>query len=213
METRHRGDKKMFRKMKQEREEKKELAKQQREEEGQMKALILSDKAIYMEDLKTDALNKELTLRGIESPVAIKDDEDIIVAIPSSLYESRAVRTGGYSGTRVRIAKGVSVNVGGFKAESHQELREIDSGTFTLTNKRLVFTGKLKSITIQLGKIVTVQPWGDSAIAITKENVQKVQYFSIPEADLQVSVEDRPYEQPLTGEIMAWIVSGAIKNM
>ena len=203
----------MFRKMKNSLEEKKELAKQQREEEERTKALILSDKAIYMEDLKTNALNKELTIRGVDSPVAIKKGEEIIVAIPSSLYESRAVRTGGYGGTRVRIAKGVSVNVGKFKAESHQELRKIDSGMLTMTNKRLVFTGQLKSVTIQLGKIVTVEPWGDNAIAISKENVQKVQYFSIPEADLKVSVEDRNYEQPLTGEIMTWIVSGAIRNM
>lgn len=86
---------------------------------------------------------------GVEAPIILKKKEEIQLALPNvSLLEPRAVRTGAYGGPSFRVAKGVYFRVGGVRSESHEELRNIDQGTLTLTNKRVVFSGTKRTINI-----------------------------------------------------------------
>jgi hypothetical protein len=78
------------------------------------------------------------------SPVLLKRKEELQVVLPNmALWEPRSVRqsTGGYGGPSFRVTRGVYGRMGAFKAqsESHEELKAIDQGAFTLTNKRLIF--------------------------------------------------------------------------
>ena len=97
-----------------------------------------------------------------------------------TLKEPRSVRVthGGYAGPRIRVAKGVSFNLGAFGAssESHEEIKVIDNGNLLLTNKRLIFSGSKRSINIQLKKIISIDAYGDG-IALRRENKQKTEYF------------------------------------
>lgn len=113
--------------------------------------------------------------------IVLKKDEKPQIVIPNvTLKEPRSVRTstGMYGGPSFRVAKGVSFKVGGAesRSESHEEIRDVDIGTLTITNKRLVFTGQKKTINYNLNKIISVQHYSEG-VGIQRENKQKTEYF------------------------------------
>lgn len=117
-----------------------------------------------------------------DCPVILKKTEKAIVVLPNITFkEPRSVRTsvGGYGGPTIRIAKGISFKLGGASSRSvsHDEIKAIDQGTLTITNKRLIFTGTMKTPNYNLSKILSINDFKDS-IAIQRENKQKTEYFT-----------------------------------
>jgi hypothetical protein len=108
-----------------------------------------------------------------DAPVTLKSKEHVVWSEQSELHEPRAVRQ--YGGGSVRVAKGTYVHLG--RAESHQEMRHIDSGVLTLTNKRLVFSGGTRSSNIDLRKVINTSVYSDG-FKVTLENRQKPQFFA-----------------------------------
>jgi hypothetical protein len=103
---------------------------------------------------------------GASSSIMQKAGEELQVVLPNiSLHEPRKVSktVGGYGGPSIRIAKGVSWRMGAFgaRSEAHEEMRNIDDGVFTLTNKRIVFSGNKRSVEIRLDKILSMEPYSD----------------------------------------------------
>ena len=65
-------------------------------------------------------------------PVLLKGGEEALFVLPGiSLHEPRSVTRGAYGGPSVRVAKGITLRVGGFQAQSHEELKEVDAGTLS----------------------------------------------------------------------------------
>jgi len=151
---------------------------------------------------------------AIDSPIILKKGEELQLVLHNvSLLEPRSIRTGGYGGPSIRVAKGVYFRVGGFQAESHEELRNIDQGTLTLTNKRLVFTGSKRTINIDLGKIISIEPYSD-AIAIRRSGKQKTEYFTgLDRIRISITVNNRKYEEQFSGLILKYQIEGLIKQM
>ena len=58
------------------------------------------------------------------------------------------------------------IYIGGGASSSVQGLKQIDSGTVTLTTKRLVFTGSMESRVVSIKDIVSVQ-WLRDAIEVS----------------------------------------------
>lgn len=114
----------------------------------------------------------------IDSPVALKLKENFVWGEQSQLHEPRAVRN--YGGTSVRVAKGVRIHMG--QAESHQEMRHIDNGFLTLTNKRLIFSGGQRSSNIDLRKIMNITIHTDG-FKVNIENRQKPQFFATNDSE------------------------------
>lgn len=113
--------------------------------------------------------------------IMLKKDEKPEIVIPNvTLKEPRSVRTssGMYGGPSFRVSKGVSFKLGGAesRSESHEEIRDVDVGTLTITNKRLVFTGQKKTINYNLNKIIAVDQYFEG-VGIQRENKQKTEYF------------------------------------
>jgi hypothetical protein len=128
------------------------------------------------------------------------------------LSEPRAVRTGTYGGPSFRVAKGVYFRVGGFKSQSHDEIKNIDQGIFTLTNIRLVFSGSKRTISIPLSKIISIEPYSD-AIALRREGKEKTQYFvGINKTSLTISVSGRKYQEPFSGLLFKYMIEGLTKQ-
>jgi len=92
----------------------------------------------------------------------------------AKLMEERSVRDT-YGGA-VRVMKGVYV--GGHRGQSHGELKTIDVGSILLTNKRLVFNGRLKNIIYDLNKIISVEQYKD-AVEIGSSTKKKVQVYVV----------------------------------
>ena len=111
----------------------------------------------------------------------LKKGETAYIELPNiTLMEPRAVRTstGGYGGGSVRVAKGVSIRMGGAqgRSTSHDELTNIDTGTLTISNKRIVYSGSTKNYDIPLTKVVNLTPFRD-ALEVQVSNKQKPEYF------------------------------------
>lgn len=156
----------------------------------------------------TGIRNGQIPHLSLESPVLLKKDEELILSIPNvSLLEPRAVTTGGYGGPSIRVAKGISFRVGAFQAQSHDVLKNIDQGVFTLTNKRIVFSGSKRSSNIPLGKIISIEPYSD-AIALRREGKEKTQYFTGINRMLTITAGDRVYKEPFSGAIFMYIFEG-----
>jgi len=165
----------------------------------------------WLTQLKTG--NVSINIQQEESPIILKNKEKLYVALSNiSLSEPRAVRTGGYGGPSVRLAKGLSFRLGGFKAESHEELRNIDQGTFTLTDKRIVFSGNKKTINVNLNKVISINPNSDG-ISITREGFSKTQYFGgLSKADIYFNVKDKTYAEQLSGLILMYLIEGLARK-
>ena len=72
--------------------------------------------------------------------------------------------------------KGVSYRFGGFEGGTEQQIVTLDTGEFTLTNKRLIFSGATKSVSYPLTKIVTVDIL-ENGVAINRDGKTKIEYF------------------------------------
>ncbi len=145
----------------------------------------------------------------------MNQNEKFIYSIPDvTLSEPRSVRdtTGTYGGPTIRIAKGISWRMGGFKAksESHEELRTIDKGTLTITNKRLIFTGAIKNSNTDIKKILSIEPYQDG-IAINKDGKQRPEYFTrVDNHMITVSIQNRTYEIPMDGIMLKMLIEREI---
>lgn len=172
-------------------------------------------KEVDMEYWMTQLKEGNVPIRmGGEASIILKKKEELQLALSNiSLLEPRAVRTGGYGGPSFRVAKGVYFRVGGFRSESHEELRNIDQGTLTLTNKRLVFSGTKRTINIDLGKIVSVEPYSDG-VALRRSGKEKTQYFTgIDQAEFTITVGGRVYKEPFSGLILMYLIEGLTKRI
>jgi hypothetical protein len=153
-----------------------------------------------------------------ESQIILKKKEEMVFAMPNvTLQEPRAVRqtVGGYGGPSFRVTKGVYFRTGGFGAqsESHEEIRVIDLGTLTLTDKRIVFSGAKRTVNIDLRKLVSVEPYRRDGIALRRSDRQKTQYFTgINQAELNIGIDGRTYNEPLSGLILMSMIEGLIKR-
>ena len=108
-----------------------------------------------------------------QTPLILLAGESALLNEPSKLLEARATRLYAGGGTRVQ-----GIYVGGGQSASSQTLKEVDSGTLTLTTKRLVFTGSMESRVVQFKDIVAVQAMGD-AIELSVGNKAKRQIYLV----------------------------------
>lgn len=120
---------------------------------------------------KVVTTGKITVLDGI--PVVLGTDETALLHEPSKLIEARATRVYAGAGTRVR-----GIYIGGGQSRSVQSLKELDSGTLTLTTKRLVFTGSMESRVVNIKDIVSVEPFAD-AIEISSGKKAKRQVYVV----------------------------------
>jgi len=164
---------------------------------------------VDIEKWLTQIKDGDVSPMSSESPVILKKSEELILSLPEvSLLEARAVITGRSRGSSIRIAKGLSFRLGAFKAQSHDELKNIDQGDFTLTNKRVVFSGSKRTLNIPLNKIISAEPYSD-AIALRREDKEKTQYFTgIDRHIITISLSGRTYKEPFSGQVIQCLMEG-----
>lgn len=163
--------------------------------------------------------NGEIDLNiNVPCPVILKKNEEPSIILQNiSLHEPRAVRQtyGGYSGSSIRVAKGVSFRLGNVaaKSESHEELRNIDQGTLVLTNKRLIFLGSKRTTNIDLRKIVAIEAYKDG-IESQRENKQKAEYFiGTDNSNMTFTINGRSNTLPVTGVVLKAAIQGNISKL
>ena len=161
--------------------------------------------ATFMADLRAG----EIQL-GSAVLISLKQGEETLMNIPYViLSESRAIRTGAHMGARVRVAKGASIGGGRFESESHDELRVIDTGTFTLTDRRIVYSGELRTHVIPLRKVVAVKVVQGN-IAINYEGRQKTQYFKFPSFGAR---DELLHVETVTPQMLLNVIEGVLDRV
>jgi hypothetical protein len=95
----------------------------------------------------------------------------------AKLYELRAHRQS--VGVSFRVAKGVYAGKRAYVSKDHLDRTAI--GTVMLTNRRIVFVSPSKTITIQIGNIISAQA-GRDCLQVHSENHQRPVIFEFPSA-------------------------------
>ena len=114
-------------------------------------------------------------------PGGFDGDEEVLAVFPDvNLMEPRAVRysRGAYGGPTIRIAKGLSFRLGSAagSSESVDEQRVIDCGTLVLTSKRLAFLGSVRTNSVDLCDLISLEHYTDG-IAVHRERKQKTETY------------------------------------
>ena len=133
-----------------------------------------------------DSLYTAATLQArgptpVESPLILKRGEQAYVSVTASLARQTRKVTfqGGSQGLSFPIGHtGIRYRVGSFRGHpvSKDYLATIDSGTLVLTNQRIAFVGRQKSIATALGKVLHVEAYKDG-LAIFKEGRENADFF------------------------------------
>lgn len=169
-----------------------------------------ADMQVWLTHIKehTPALTQD------EPPVILKRGEELKAVLPDiTLLEPRKVTTGGYGGPSIRVAKGMYVRLGGFRAQSHEEIKEIDKGVLTLTSRRLIFSGSKRAYEVSLKKILSVEPYSDG-IAIRRSGKQRTEYFvGTDKVVLDIQVGERRYREPLSGIVLKLLIEGLASRL
>ncbi len=123
----------------------------------------------------------------IATGLVLRRNEVCHLEMPTKMYEERVRRKyrSGHSGASVRVAKGVYWHVGGSRGSSEPvlEMSEIDAGDLTITSRRIVFTGQRRTTTLDLRKLVRIEPHKD-AVQVYVENRQKAPAFIVRDPDV-----------------------------
>jgi hypothetical protein len=144
-------------------------------------------------------------------PILLKGGEQAIFVLGGvALHEPRSVTRGAYGGPSIHVAKGLTLRVGGFQAQSHEELKAIDGGTLVLTTKRLCFSGRLRSLEVDLRKLISVDAYSD-AVAIRRSGKEKTEFFfGLDHHTYSFAVQDRRYTEPMSGLILKYAIEGLL---
>src|SRR6266513_3427908 len=107
-----------------------------------------------------------------DTSVMMGTDETALLHEPSKLIEARATRVYAGGGTRVK-----GIYIGGGQSTSIQSLKQLDSGTLTLTTKRLVFSGSMESRVANIKDVVSVEPLADAIEISTGKRAKRQVYL------------------------------------
>jgi len=104
--------------------------------------------------------------------------------------------------------KGVYYRVGAYQGHTVDQMTRIDGGSLIITNKRLIFVGRIKSMDIDLRKVLTIEPYSN-AIMITASNRSKpVLFEGLDHATLTITVQGRESKEKLSGLIIKNLIEG-----
>jgi hypothetical protein len=146
-------------------------------------------KSGFMFSLKAGQLPPPIHVSG----VVLDHEENAYWIEPATLYEERVVSRryeGGSRGVSLRLMKGVSVRVGAHRGQliSDSANVPIASGSFVITNRRLIFSGDAKSFATKLEKIIDLTPHLDG-LRYAESNRQKPRALSFPQKNGDIVCE------------------------
>ena len=140
-------------------------------------------KAMGFDSLYTAAWLQTHGPASVDSPLSLKPKEQAYVSVPAVLARltTRTRYAGGSQGFSFPIGHtGIRYRVGSFSGHPVQSssITDVDQGTLVLTNMRIVFIGKLKSVVTQLPKLVHVELYND-ALSVFQEGRENPNFYKI----------------------------------
>jgi hypothetical protein len=146
------------------------------------------------------------------APLVVSEHEKVVAVLPNTtLLEPRSVRVreGRRYSSSERTTYGYSTGSGRYTSttESRDQLKTIDRGTLVVTDQRIAFMGALKTISIDIKKVMGVDPHLDG-IALHCKDKEKVESFKISD-DLKLTYHEDQQEVsvPFIGPFLERIIS------
>jgi len=149
--------------------------------EAEIKRRQEAAKQLGFDSLYTAAMLQAHGPTSVESPLILKRGEQAYLTVSASLArrKTKVSFQGGSQGISFPIGHtGIRYRVGTFRGHpvSQDYIANIDSGTLVLSNQRVAFIGRQKSLAIPLDKILHVESYTDS-LAIFKEGRENADFF------------------------------------
>jgi hypothetical protein len=140
-------------------------------------------KAMGFDSLYTAAWLQTHGPAPVDSPLTLKPKERAYVSVPAILARltTRTRFAGGSQGFSFPIGHtGIRYRVGSFSGHPVQSssITDVDQGTLVLTNMRIAFIGKLKSVVTQLPKLVHVELYND-ALSVFQEGRENPNFYKV----------------------------------
>lgn len=118
----------------------------------------------------------------VDAPVVLKAREHAHVSVPARLarHKTRRRYVGSTQGVSIPVYKGIRYRVGGFSGQPITEdvIAVVDTGTFVLTDQRIVFVGSAKLVQMPLSKVIHVGTYSD-ALEIGREGKESMDIFML----------------------------------
>jgi hypothetical protein len=123
------------------------------------------------------------------------------------LLEPGIVRAEG--GIKGRIARGLYFYMSQPQSPGPaEELAGVDRGTLTITDEGIAFAGKTRRIGVGFGAIESISH-GQNRITIVARTAHRLHFGS--GGTITLKVQDRKYDEPLSGTFLRLIVEAAMK--
>ncbi|MCB0071544.1 MAG: hypothetical protein KDE20_08810 [Caldilineaceae bacterium] len=137
-----------------------------------------------LRDLSQGKISQRINVSG--AIPNLQRNEVLVWAFPDTEYLEDKVRkeyVGRSQGVSIRIAKGVSYRVGGFRGRpvERQERVSLGRGTLFVTNKHMYFTGDQKTFRVPYSKIVAFEEYSDGISFTRDAATAKPQIFRVEE--------------------------------
>lgn len=138
-------------------------------------------KAMGFDSLYEAARLKTSGAQAVDSPLILKAGEQAYLSVPATLARmaTKTHYVGGSTGFSFPIGHtGIRYRVGAFRGEPvhQQSLTNLDSGTFVVTNQRVAYVGRTKSIAVPLGKVLHVEIY-DDAMSVAREGKENPDFY------------------------------------
>jgi hypothetical protein len=102
----------------------------------------------------------------VDAPINLQRGEKCHFSTAATWHENRtvtkAVRYGGPA-VSIRIMKGLYYRAGSYNVQriTQEEMRQVSSGTFYITSKRIIFHGDSKNASIRFSSVISYVPYSD----------------------------------------------------
>ncbi|MEI6348168.1 MAG: hypothetical protein WCP69_09505 [Bacteroidota bacterium] len=119
-------------------------------------------------------LNSDFILQKNEQCIYREENVELI----EQRQVTKRINYGGPS-VRIKIAKGLSYNLGSYNVGMEKEIKKISrgKGVINITTNRVLFKSNEKSSTITLNSIMAIEPFND-AIVISKSNGNPITFIT-----------------------------------
>jgi hypothetical protein len=147
-----------------------------------------SIKQLGFDALYTAAYLKAFGPPSVANPLVPKKGEQAFLVQPATLAR-QATKTqfvGGSHGLSLPIGHtGIRYRVGSFRGHAVQQsfIAHLDQGSLVITNQRIAFVGNVKSVAVNLEKILHVEVYKD-ALAVFREGKEAPDFFMTAQPQL-----------------------------
>ncbi len=134
-------------------------------------------------------------LEPIPVRISLKRGEKAFFKAPAEFLKwSKKVKYHGYAGPHLtfRVAKGIYLTYGGYKRKKEvvEEITKVDNGTIYITNKRLIFLGRKKTVSVNYSKILNLELDGNR-LTVFKDSGNPLIFDIIGDADTAYIIASR----------------------